>query len=65
MQNIIVAITTKDGVLKGMKAQLIQRKAAIRGIEVSFNTFCQWLQTSKHLENERMQAGNNLRHENT
>ena len=31
-----MAITAKYGVLKGMKGQLIQRKAAMRGIEVSY-----------------------------
>ena len=28
------------GVLNGMKDQIIQRKTAIRGIEVSLNIFC-------------------------
>ena len=31
------------GVLNGMKGQIIQRKTAIRGIEVSLKIFCEWL----------------------
>ena len=31
------------GVLNGMKGQIIQRKTAIQGIEVSLNIFCEWL----------------------
>ena len=31
------------GVSKGMKGQIIQRKTAIRGTEVSPNIFCEWL----------------------
>ena len=30
-------------VLNGMKSQIIQRKTAIRSIEVSLNIFCEWL----------------------
>ena len=40
------------GVLNGMKGQIIQRKTAIQGIEVSLNIFCEWLQPSKHVKNE-------------
>ena len=29
------------GVLNGMKGQIIQRKTAMRGTEVSFNIFCE------------------------
>ena len=32
-----------SGVLNEMKGQIIQRKTAIRGIEVSLNIFCEWL----------------------
>ena len=32
-----------SGVLNGIKCQIIQRKTAIRGIEVSLNIFCEWL----------------------
>ena len=31
------------GVLNRMKGQTIQRKTAMRGIEVSPNIFCEWL----------------------
>ena len=31
------------GVLNGMKGQIIHRKKAIRGIEVSLNKFSEWL----------------------
>ena len=31
------------GVLNGTKGQIIQRKTAIPGIEVSLNIFCEWL----------------------
>ena len=31
------------GVSNGMKSQIIQRKTAVRGIEVSLNVFCEWL----------------------
>ena len=31
------------GVLNGMKGQIIQRKAAIQGIKVNLNIFCEWL----------------------
>ena len=31
-----------SGVLNGMKGQIIQRKTAIRGIEVCLNIFCEW-----------------------
>ena len=31
------------GVLNGMKGQIIQKKTAIRGIEVSLHIFCEWL----------------------
>ena len=47
-------------VLNGMKGQIIQGKTAVQGIEVSINIFCEWLQASKHVKNERMQARNNL-----
>ena len=41
------------GVLNGMKGQIIHRKTAMRGIEVSLNIFCEWLQARKHVKNER------------
>ena len=31
------------GVLNGMKGQIIQRKKAIRGIEVNLDIFSEWL----------------------
>ena len=31
------------GALNGMKGQIIQRKTAIRGVEVSLNILCVWL----------------------
>ena len=30
------------GVLNGMKGQIIQRKTAMQGMEVSLSIFCEW-----------------------
>ena len=40
------------GVLYGMKGQIIQRKTAIQGIEVSLSIFCE-IFSRKHVKNER------------
>ena len=42
------------GVLNGMKGQIIQGKTAVQGTELRINIFCEWLQASKHVKNERM-----------
>ena len=47
-------------VWNGMKSQLIQKKTPIWGTEVGPMIFCEWLQASKHVKNERTQARNNL-----
>ena len=44
------------------KGQIIERKTAIREIEVSLNTFCEWFQARKHMKNDCMMAQNNFRH---
>ena len=40
------------GVFNGMKGQIIQRKTAIQGIEVSLSIFCE-IFSRKHVKNER------------
>ena len=45
-----------SGVLNGIKAQMIQTKTAIRGIEMSLNIFCEWFYASKHVRNKRRKA---------
>ena len=41
------------GFLYGLKSQTIQKKTAIRGIEVSLNIFCEWLKTRKPVKHDR------------
>ena len=53
------------GVLNGMIGQLIQRKKAIRGTDVSLNIFSEWFQACSNESNERTYAQNNLRHKGT
>ena len=42
LRYVVLEARDCSGVLNGMKGQLIQRKTAIRGIEVSLNIFCKW-----------------------
>ena len=43
LQYTVLEAAVCFGVLNGMKGQLIQRKTATRGIEVSLSIFCEWL----------------------
>ena len=43
----------------------LQRETVMSDIEVSLNIFCEWLQTRKHVKNERAWTQNNQRPEGT